>query len=92
MPGIFPEVYDVSVKVISQEGKCDLNHKVGEEWIITDRTPGGLCLGAAQVIYPEARVLKFGGAFPWTPDKDVVRVACPDIENPVLFEVRRIRK
>jgi len=37
------------------------------------------------------RTLMFGGTFPWSPDPEAVTVACPDAENPVVFELRRIR-
>jgi uncharacterized repeat protein (TIGR04076 family) len=32
----------------------------------------------------------FGGRLPWSEDPDAVTVACPDAENPVVFELRRI--
>jgi len=86
------ERYDVAVKVISQKGTCAQEHKVGDEWVIRDKTPEGICLGAFSAVYPSARVLKFGGAFPWSSEPDVVTVACPDAENPVVFELRRLRK
>ncbi len=84
--------YHVSVKVISQEGKCVQELKIGDEWVITNKTPGGLCLGAFASLLPKAYVLSFGGSFPWSPDPDAVTVACPDAENPVVFELRRLAK
>lgn len=86
------KTFDVSVKVMSQEGTCAGGHKVGDEWIIKDdKTPGGICCGAFCAIFPEARVLSFGGKFPWAdPDPDVIRLACPDAKNPVIFELRRL--
>ncbi len=86
------ERYDVAVKVISQKGKCAFEHKVGDEWVISGKTPAGICLGAFNALYSSARVLMFGGAFPWEPDPDVTVIACPDAKNPVVFELRRIRK
>jgi uncharacterized repeat protein (TIGR04076 family) len=86
------ESYDVAVKVISQKGTCEHGHKVGDEWVIKDTTPQGICLGAFNVIYPDAWVLKFGGSFPWASEPDVTTVACPDPENPVVFELRRLPK
>ena len=86
------DIYDVSIKVVSQQGTCNAGHKVGDEWIMkNDRTPGGICSGAFCTIFPEARVLSFGGAFPWSTDPDVSRVACPDANNPVVFEIRRLK-
>ena len=84
--------YDVAVKVVSQIGTCDNEHAVGEEWIIHSKTPEGMCLGAFNSILLDLRVLMFGGRLPWTEDPDVARIACPDAINPVVFELRRLRK
>ena len=86
------ESYEVAVKVVSQKGTCAAQHKVGDEWVIGSKTPGGICLGAFNVLLPSARVLTFGGVFPWETDPDVTTVACPDPENPVVFELRRLQK
>ena len=86
------ERYEVLVKVISQKGTCAAEHKVGDEWVIGTKTPEGICLSAFSALYPNARVLMFGGALPWEADPDVTTVACPDAENPVVFELRRLRK
>jgi uncharacterized repeat protein (TIGR04076 family) len=86
------ETYDVVVKVISQEGTCGAEHKVGDEWVIGSKTPEGICLSAFNALFPAARVLRFGGAFPWANDPDLATAACPDAANPVVFELRRIRK
>ncbi len=86
------ERYEVAVKVISQKGTCAQEHKVGEEWVIGSKTPAGICLSAFNVLFPTARVLMFGGSFPWETDPDVTTVACPDAANPVVFELRRLPK
>jgi len=36
--------------------------------------------------------LRYGVEFPWSRDKNVISNACPDADNPVVFEIRRIRK
>lgn len=82
----------VSVKVISQKGKCDQEHKVGDEWIVGMKTPAGICLAAYNSIYPYIRVLMFGGAYPWQEDPTTVQVTCTDPKNPVVFELRRLKK
>ncbi len=86
------ERYDVAIKVISQEGTCSNEHKVGDEWVINNKTPEGLCLGAFVPLYSHAKVLIYDGSFPWSSDPDVVTVACPDAKSPVVFELRRLRK
>ena len=86
------ERYDIAVKVISQKGTCAHEHKVGDGWVISGKTPEGICLSAFNAMLPNIRVLMFGGAFPWENDPDITTIACPDAENPVVFELRRLRK
>ena len=86
------ETYEVAVKVISQKGNCAAEHKVGNEWVIKSKTPEGICLSAFNALFPSLRVLRFGGSFPWGTDPDVATAACPDAANPVVFELRRLRK
>lgn len=86
------ETYDVVAKVVSQKGTCGAEHKVGDEWVVGSKTPEGICLSAFNALFPSLRVMRFGGTFPWNTDPDVTTVACPDAANPVVFELRRIRK
>ena len=83
---------DVAVKVISQKGQCGAQHKIGDEWVIGQKTPEGICLSAFNAILPSARVFRFDGTFPWATNPDIVTIACPDAENPVVFELKRLRK
>jgi len=87
-----PEISKVVAKVISQKGSCDAGHKVGDEWIIENKTPEGICLSAFCALIPNVRTLRFGGSFPWEADPDATTVACPDANNPVVFELRRVRE
>ncbi len=84
------EPQKVRIKVISQKGTCAAEHKVGDQWIITTKTPDGICLSAFHTLLPNLRVLRFGGSFPWETDPDVTTLACPDAANPVVFELRRL--
>ena len=86
------ERYKVSIRVVSQKGTCANEHKVGDLWVVDGKTPEGICLSAFNTLLPGLRVLTFGGAFPWEDDPDVARVACPDAENPVVYELRRLRE
>jgi uncharacterized repeat protein (TIGR04076 family) len=83
--------YDIEVTVISQKGACGEGYKVGDSWIIGSRTPEGMCMHAFGVLLPIQRVLRYGGEFPWEKDKNVTLVVCLDVENPVVFKLRRIR-
>jgi len=75
--------------VISQKGSCAAGHKVGDKFIIGQKTPPGLCSWAFTALFPFAEVLEFGGSLPWEKDPNKTTVACPDPENPVVFELRR---
>lgn len=79
----------VKAKVISQKGTCSAGHKVGDEFHITEKTPPQMCSWAFYTLFPFAEVLQFGGSFPWEKDPDKATVACPDPENPVVFELVR---
>ena len=82
-------MHQVIARVISQKGICEAGHKTGDEFIIGQSTPPGMCSWAFQTIFPFAQVLQFGGSFPWEKDADKATVACPDPDNPVVFELRR---
>jgi uncharacterized repeat protein (TIGR04076 family) len=82
----------VIAKVISQKGTCEAGHKVGDEFVIGQQTPSNMCSWAFYALFPFAEVLQFGGKFPWEKDADKSIVACPDPENPVVFELRREKR
>jgi uncharacterized repeat protein (TIGR04076 family) len=85
------EWYQVKAKVVSQKGHCEVGHKVGDEFIIGDCTPAGMCSWAFCTLFPFASALQAGGTFPWEKDKDTSNAVCPDTENPVVFQLRRIK-
>ena len=82
-------MYDVTARIISQKGTCEAGHKTGDEMVIGQHTPAGMCSWAFCALFPFAQVLQFGGSFPWEKDGDKAIVACPDAANPVVFELRR---
>ena len=79
----------VIARVISQKGTCEAGHRVGDEFVIDQKAPPGLCSWAFYTLFPFAEVLQFGGSFPWEKDPNKTTVACPDPANPVIFELRR---
>ena len=79
----------IIAKVVSQKGHCSAGHKVGDEFIIGDNTPPGMCSWAFYIVFPFATVLQYNGAFPWEDNPDKTTVACPDAANPLVFELRR---
>ncbi len=87
-----PEVHKVVAKVISQTGRCDAGHKVGDEWVLGPKTAGGICSGAYHAMYAYAFLLITGAPMPWGDDPNVATTVCPDAKNPVVFELRRVPK
>ncbi len=86
-----PHVIEVTVK--SQKGKCALGHKVGDKIVFDGRSVrGDICYSALMVLLPKIYAMRYGVEFPWSEDGDTIFNACPDPENPVVFEIRRIRK
>ena len=85
------ETYDVIARVISQQGSCVAGHKVGDEFLIGDITPQGMCTWAFYTVFPFVSALQYNGSFPWEPDSGKAIVACPDPTNPVVFELRRVK-
>jgi uncharacterized repeat protein (TIGR04076 family) len=83
--------YKVKATIISQKGHCEAGHKTGDDFIISDTIPAGICSWAFYTLFPFISALQSGGSFPWENDKDTATVACPDPTNPVVFELKRIK-
>jgi uncharacterized repeat protein (TIGR04076 family) len=77
---------EVIARVIS--GSCSVGHTVGDEFVMGEKTPPGMCSWAFHTLFPFAEVLQFGGSFPWEDDPDRATVSCPDPEG-LVFELRR---
>jgi uncharacterized repeat protein (TIGR04076 family) len=85
-------MYKVTARVIKQEGYCDACHKVGDEFIIGDKTPDGLCAHAYQAIFPFAMGYRYGAHYRWDADDSKTTLACPDHDNQVIFELTRVEE
>ncbi len=48
------------------------------------------CTTAWLTLYPNVRVLSFGGNMPWFKEEGISIVCCPDGLRPVVFKVERI--
>ena len=89
----------VVLKITSVQGTCVAGHKAGEEFDLSKEFKLGhsgngtaLCPSAFYAAFPNWRVLRFGGEFPWEEEKDTAHVACPDPLNPVHMELRRVKE
>ena len=86
-----PPKVKVTVHEITK-GECPADMKVGDSWIIENKTPGEMCASAYNVLYPTIRAIRLQG---WTtmrggPDNEVAYLSCPDRNRWVIFEVRRL--
>jgi uncharacterized repeat protein (TIGR04076 family) len=81
----------VKLKVVSQKGICHLNHKIGDKIIVSENgIKGDICIHALYSIFPKAFAIMYGASFPWLKNNENPRHACPDGENPVIFELEKI--
>ena len=78
----------ISLRIVSQKGKCVFGHEVGQEFDVSGATPDGLCASAYHSAYPSIFALKFGAQLPWE-EEGTAHIACPDSENPVIMRIRR---
>ncbi len=81
---------DIKATIISQKGNCEAGHKAGDEFIIGQTTPCGMCAWAYYTLFPFSQALAFGGNFPWEKEVGTAIVACPDADNPVVFKLEKV--
>ncbi len=84
-------MYKLEATVVEQKGHCVAGHKVGDKFELNDIKAPSICRPLLNAIEAQAMVLKYGGDMPWLKDKDIARIACPDPENPVIVEIKRIK-
>ena len=86
------KTFKVKVKVleIREGGKCSFGLKVGDEFIFEHLPPQNFCHWAFHSMLPFVTVLRFGGDVPWEKEKGLCRICCPDPDNPVVFEIKRV--
>jgi uncharacterized repeat protein (TIGR04076 family) len=85
------KVKEVTAKVTSVKGTCELKHQVGDVVRFTDHAvEGRLCIHAMYSMMPKVFAMMFNADFPWAKNPDVLTHPCPDAANPVVFELTRI--
>jgi uncharacterized repeat protein (TIGR04076 family) len=66
---------------------------VGDEVKFTDtKVEGKICIYALYSMIPMVFAMMHDAQFSWAENPDIVASACPDNENPVVFEIKRIRE
>ena len=84
-------LYKIIARVKSVKGECAFDHKPGDKIIFDGETiKGRICMSALYSFLPKVFALRYGAEFPWLKDKNVTTHACPDAQNPVVFEIRRV--
>ena len=72
-------VLNMPTKVTVVDGKCQGgHHHVGDGWEIESFTPGGMCLGAWEAIFPYVMALDLDGEFSWEEVPTKIKIHCPD--------------
>ena len=90
-PCVRDKPWAIECRVISQKGTCALGHHIGNTILITeDGVSGKICISALYSLLPKAFAMMFNARFPWLEDQCVATHACPDAQNPVMFEIRRV--
>lgn len=85
-------MYKVIATVKSIGGVCAF-HEVGDQIIYDGRSiEGHFCGSAFVAMMPTMYAMRYVAEFPWLEGKDVTTFACPDAENPVVFEIRRVEE
>ena len=84
------KLMEIRVRIVGRKGHCSAGLEVGDEWIVGDKTPLGICNAAYISIYPYLRVLRRGGTNKHHLGPKITRVVCPDAWNPVVFELSPI--
>lgn len=92
-------------KITGIKGYCRAGHRVGEEFDVSlyeegewfseerrGRKAPPMCSHLYHALFPYLTVLQYDGNLPWLKDKDIFYMNCPDPENCVSVEVRRIRE
>lgn len=65
-------------------------YKLGEEFDLSKpEEKERICRWAYNAMLPFLTVLEYDGTLPWATDPNRSRIACPDPDNVVVFELRR---
>lgn len=85
-------MYKLEATVIEQKGHCVAGHKVGDKFDLNDIKAPPICRPLLNALNAQAMALKYGSNIPWLKDKDITRIVCPDPENPLVVEIKRIKE
>jgi uncharacterized repeat protein (TIGR04076 family) len=81
--------YEIKCEVISVNSIVTC-HKVGDTFIIGNKTPAGMCCLAFAAIYPLMTGMRFSERITWERAGGYFDAACPD--QHVVYRLTRIKK
>ncbi len=90
--------YDLEITLVEGEGFCAAGHSVGDRWTWSGEGEQldfgkGMCVHALGSMLPKLVAMRYGASLPWLKeDQDVSTHLCPDVANPHVFKIRRIRR
>jgi len=79
-------------KVIEMQGDCSIGMQVGDEFEVGIHKCGEFCGYFYHNIFNMINTLQFGGTFPAGDDPDVQVWECPNTNNRVKVELRRVKE
>ena len=82
----------VMAKVLEVKGSCTIGMKPGDEFELSIHKCGEFCGFFYHNIFGWVTTLQFGGTFPMGDDPDVMVWDCPNSENGVKVELKRIKE
>ena len=84
------EVFEKSPVTAHAREACGV-FRDGQEFVVESlRMPEGFCTSAWVSMYPNIRLLSFGGDLPWIKEKGVAINCCTDGLRPVVFKLERV--
>lgn len=90
--------YDLQITLVRGEGTCAAKHDVEEKWIWSGDSEKldlgkGICVHALASMLPKLVAMRYGASLPWLKeDHDTATHLCPDVDNPHVFQIRRVRR
>jgi len=89
----YPEIGNkVVAKIIETQGDCTIGMRVGDEFELSVHKCGEFCGYFYHNILGWVKTLQFGGTFPLFDDPDVQVWECPNGNNRVKVELKRIKR
>ncbi|MDQ7783682.1 MAG: TIGR04076 family protein [Desulfomonilaceae bacterium] len=81
----------VVAKVIDKKSDCTIGMQIGDEFELSTHRCGDFCGLFYQQLAGWVKTLQFGGTVPFFPDPDTQVWECPNPNNKVKVEIKRVK-